>query len=545
MPRALLFFISFAILFGQTRPSLGDAFRTTDDGSQLYFVSNLMLRGSTDENPRASRLFKLVNGTYSLVSQFPSGGPWYPMEPRLSGDGTVVGYVASQGCGNSCNLSSGQGYETVLQFPNSATPVTLPGYCQISRIPQYALCVLAQPSLQQVAIVNIATMQTSALQNTACHGRNLLTSDGQALAWDKNHVVLFTAANVQQLPFTVDDCPAISDDGSTIVYVSNQKLFTYNVATGASTLLNGDLVRSFAIDGVSNDGTVILQAGVMYRTTDGAVIPLISPFGDWPSVLAGGGQYAWNAFTKFGQSGDVGDFTDPTPTFAINGTVVPGSQVVIQGQNFTDVSAHALTFPGPTSLAGVQVKINGTPIPLLSVSPTTVNIQIPWELTGGTLELDTQGNSAFVQGPISLFVGDWAPVRASPAIKADFSAEIGQSNPANPGDVVNFYLTGIGPVSPAVKDFVPTPANPLPFATRSFQIVYQPAPGSASTALPIYYAGLAPGLIGIYQLTVQTPLQVSKTPGGAVPVLLSLYLRLPQPVLVNPVNLPVWMTPNQ
>jgi hypothetical protein len=191
MPRALLLFLTPILFFGQsTQPSPADAFATTDDGSQLYFISSLVLRGSTGEST-TPKLFKYASGTFSLVAQVPYSNPggnvsyWDFLEPRVSGDGNVSGYVATQGCGNSCNLSAGQGYLTTLQLPGSATPITLPYYCQISRNAQFALCVTAEPSLQQVAIVNLPTMQMSVPQSTVCHGKNLITSDGRALAWNQ------------------------------------------------------------------------------------------------------------------------------------------------------------------------------------------------------------------------------------------------------------------------------------------------------------------------------------------------------------------------
>jgi uncharacterized protein (TIGR03437 family) len=541
MLRALSFFFTSLILVAQgTQPSSADSFATTDDGSQLYFISGLMLRGSTDETP-AAKLFKYVARTYSLVTQIPAGSGWYMLAPRLSGDGTVAGYVASQDCGNSCNLSPGQGYQTVLQFPRLAAPVTLPYYCQISRNAQYALCVTAQPLLQQVAIVNLSTMQMSSPQSTVCHGRNLITSDGHALAWDQHHVSLFAASGAQQLSISVESCPAISDDGSTIVYVSNQKLFAYNVASGNSALLNGELWRSDAIDGVSNDGTVILQSGLMYRTTDSAVIPLGVDLGAGlvtPNLLAGGGVYAWAGFAQFDSAGEVLDATDPTPVYYVTGQSAPGSQIVVQGRNLTNSVAHALTFPGPITLAGVEVKLNGIPVPLISVSPTSVNFQLPWEVTAATLEVDTNTASKFVQGSSYLFLAPLVPRLVSGAINANFSAEIGQSNPANPGDVVNFYLTGLGPVSPSAADGVPAPSNPLSVITTAITVSYQSQP------LKIYYAGLAPGLIGIYQLTVQTPAKVQQVLDGSGPVQTTLTLQFSSPNLINAVSLPVWIAPN-
>jgi uncharacterized protein (TIGR03437 family) len=120
------------------------------------------------------------------------------------------------------------------------------------------------------------------------------------------------------------------------------------------------------------------------------------------------------------------------------------------------------------------------------------------------------------------------------AISLDFSQVNSPTYPAKPGDIVNFYLTGLGAVAPTVADGALSPSNPLP------RLVNPVTVSSGSTPLTVFYAGLAPGQIGIYQLTVQTPLEVVGNPlfpnRGPVYVFMTL----------NSYALPaVWMIPNQ
>src|SRR6202021_678183 len=67
-------------------------------------------------------------------------------------------------------------------------------------------------------------------------------------------------------------------------------------------------------------------------------------------------------------------------------SVAPGTIVSINGANLAGQSVSAdLTQPQlPTTLGGVIVYFNGIPAPLLYVSPTQINAQIPWELTSAT-----------------------------------------------------------------------------------------------------------------------------------------------------------------
>ena len=62
--------------------------------------------------------------------------------------------------------------------------------------------------------------------------------------------------------------------------------------------------------------------------------------------------------------------------------IAPGSLVTLLGHDFTTTtaSAPADADPLPRSLAGVEVYFNGIPAPLLYVSPTQINAQIPWDV---------------------------------------------------------------------------------------------------------------------------------------------------------------------
>jgi uncharacterized protein (TIGR03437 family) len=541
MPRALFCLFITLPLFGQSRPSPADSYATTDDGSQLYFVSNFVLRGSNGETT-APKLFKYDGANFSLAVQVPYiPGPennfYALLSPRISGDGSVVGYVATGGCGNSCDVVGG--YQTTLRFPGAAAPLTLPYYCQISRNARYALCVTAESSLQQVGIVNLSTMQMSAPQLTACHGRNLITSDGRALALDGQQVVLFSATSVQEIATDSYDCPVISDDGSVIAYPSHRGVIAYDVATGTTAALTPacGICNSQSPGAITNDGARVLVGGTLIRT-DGGGSAAVDPDPGNAYILSGNGLVAYSGLSRIDiGSGVVTQLAQPTPQIFPQGIWVPGSYYLVQGQDLSTTSASATSFPCPTTLAGLQVFVNGTAVPLISASPTSVAFQLPWETPyNASLQLAANTGSQFVQGPLQLLLAPFSPLQQGSAINENFTAVITQSNPANPGDVVTFYLSGLGAVTAAVPDGLPTPASLLPVLASAITVSY------GTTPLKIYYAGLAPGLIGIYQLTVQTPAQVPKT---ALPVPVNLGLQLSPPQSVVPYNLMVWMNPNQ
>ena len=81
---------------------------------------------------------------------------------------------------------------------------------------------------------------------------------------------------------------------------------------------------------------------------------------------------------------------------------------------------------------------------------------------------------------------------------ADYSL-VTPSNPAQPGEYLIVYLSGLGAVSPAVSDGAAAPLNPLSWSANTFTVFIGGQP-----VTPVY-AGLAPGLVGLYQLDVQVP----------------------------------------
>ena len=67
--------------------------------------------------------------------------------------------------------------------------------------------------------------------------------------------------------------------------------------------------------------------------------------------------------------------------------VAPGTLVTIMGSNLSDVPAEGVTgVPGsngyyPNTIGGVEVYFDGIKAPLLFVSPTQINTQIPYEVS--------------------------------------------------------------------------------------------------------------------------------------------------------------------
>jgi uncharacterized protein (TIGR03437 family) len=91
-------------------------------------------------------------------------------------------------------------------------------------------------------------------------------------------------------------------------------------------------------------------------------------------------------------------------------------------------------------------------------------------------------------------------------VKADFSGVL-TSDP-QPGEVFVVYATGLGPVVGQVQTGVPAPADALLPIRGEFRCRFFPYTADAETL----FAGLAPGLTGVYQVNLRMPQAPSAAP---------------------------------
>ena len=185
--------------------------------------------------------------------------------------------------------------------------------------------------------------------------------------------------------------------------------------------------------------------------------------------------------------------------------------------------------PLPTDLADIQVLVDNTPAPLYFVSPQQINLFVPNNAsTSGTAEFQVQRKSTgqiLASGPVQMNV-------ASPGLFTVNSNGTGQvaalnqdntvnspTNQASRGSVIQMFGTGQGlvpgapPDGEAPKGAVPTPDNPRIIIGNCF--VDDPACTGDSGQL-LQYSGLAPGLVGVWQINVKIP--SATAPASNVPV---------------------------
>ncbi|MDQ6708618.1 MAG: hypothetical protein M3Z85_21880 [Acidobacteriota bacterium] len=166
-----------------------------------------------------------------------------------------------------------------------------------------------------------------------------------------------------------------------------------------------------------------------------------------------------------------------------------------------------------SALTGDHITVNGREAPLLSPPGGLPVIQIPWDLPEQPVTFTMYGGDSpfeiLARYPVSDFYPQgFAPGspglnEGQPAYRQDWSATTYQS-PAVPGEIVHIYAVGLGATDCAVETGKPAPVDRLCRITRRAEWKWTTALG-VSVPAEILFAGLAPGMIGLYQIDVRVP----------------------------------------
>lgn len=214
--------------------------------------------------------------------------------------------------------------------------------------------------------------------------------------------------------------------------------------------------------------------------------------------------------------------------------LVPGGIVSIFGTNLSNVSGivAADKTPLPTEISGTRVMVSGfadsglttSAAPLFAVANVNgqeqINLQIPWEVVGSGCYVSAPDGCdvtvVVINNGVSsnrVVLNAWAD--AQPGIftvdgiyGAILHATTGQlvtaSTPAARGEVVSIYATGMGP------GFRPLPATGVPASADPLSIDLGTPPVTVGgLRAKVLFSGLAPGFVGLNQINVQIPTNVS------------------------------------
>ncbi len=200
----------------------------------------------------------------------------------------------------------------------------------------------------------------------------------------------------------------------------------------------------------------------------------------------------------------------PTVTAVVNAAsydaAVPrGCLISIFGIRLARATASAASLPLPSKLEDAAVLVGPLELaaPLYFVSPTQINAQLPFEALGDTLSLvvtTTEGRSKpFLLRPVAygpgLFTRDSSGKGPVLALTPNFQL----ADAVAPGQPLILYATGLGPTDPPVVSGNPgATQEPLNRVTTVPEVFA----GDYAIPAPVAFAGLAPGLAGVYQINV-------------------------------------------
>ena len=200
-----------------------------------------------------------------------------------------------------------------------------------------------------------------------------------------------------------------------------------------------------------------------------------------------------------------------------NPGLAAGSLVSIFGAALSPETRAASFLPLPVTLGSTVVTVGGQPAPLIYVSPTQINLQVPFELTGATADIVIShpgGRSATITAPLASTQPGvfFSASTGLGAILQNSDGKLTSERPAKAGDFLQVYATGLGAVSPPVATGLGAPLNRLSNTVEQARVTI------AGRDAPVAFAGLAPGFAGLYQLTIQVP---AGLPSGRQPLSVS------------------------
>jgi uncharacterized protein (TIGR03437 family) len=203
--------------------------------------------------------------------------------------------------------------------------------------------------------------------------------------------------------------------------------------------------------------------------------------------------------------------------------VAPGGLASVFGSQLSPMTLASTDVPLPTVLADSCLTVNGAVVPVVFVSPTQINFQLPVGISGNAeVVLRTPGGvsdslrtTILASAPSIFRSGTAGPMTEIPTVVRETNGGlVTVSNPIHPSDRITIYLTGLGRTSPEVATGAAAPSNPL--ATTIVPVTVS----LGGVELFVEYAGLTPGTVGVYQINASVPFKGIPT-GFEIPLVIS------------------------
>lgn len=488
--------------------------------------------------------------------------PFDLSSPQTSSDGSTL---LIQGHSDSVSTGLPIGVPTATNDPEETSTTTLfrpgnppksfPGNLSISPNGRYALQVQASYRKDRL-LIDLQTGASLSFPNSispSLETRQPVSNRGTAIVADSfpSRLVVYSFFGPAHSVLNTNDPNghsqvAIDADATTILYTSTPRKGPRSVRLFLSP--GNRILSPPGLDchssSLSLDGTrtifLCTSEGIsqLYTATipSGQPTPLpIHSAGLQSAILSGDGQVIFS-LTNQGQilrthlpTLRSSEITPPTPFLTLprsrpsNGSIL---RIGIFTAAPSELPVPSFSVPGSllrlsgAGLLSTTFTLDNAPLPILQSAANEAYIQIPWD----TLPIEQSSRSAqvlvhatipspWLPPPYQLQIYDSAPTLlnspktgAPLAFHSNFSAPINASNPLRYNQIFHLYATGFGPTTPQPPTGQPSPLAPLKTPIQctattddDFRNPIAPRP------IKVLYAGLAPGLIGLYQLDLATP----------------------------------------
>jgi len=203
--------------------------------------------------------------------------------------------------------------------------------------------------------------------------------------------------------------------------------------------------------------------------------------------------------------------------------IAPGGLVTLIGPGLTPTIQGVVT--DPTEMAGYSVSFDGIPAPILALvnqdGNQQINAQVPFEELPGTTDnitIETPQGSASLSNitvnPLSpgiftngTLAADGTNYPLAEALRPDGSY-VSASNPAQRGENITFFATGLGQTAPNASTGVPGQPGQIVAGA-----LYAGVNNQGNAVVSAIYQ---PNALGLYAVTIQIP--ATTTPGPAQPL---------------------------
>ena len=218
-------------------------------------------------------------------------------------------------------------------------------------------------------------------------------------------------------------------------------------------------------------------------------------------------------------------------SYKVGGALAPGTLVALYGTNLTDTDS-VNTFPLPFRIGGTEVRLAGKLLPLVATSASAgqINAQLPYDLpVDETLQIEVRRNNELsVPEPFvvaaaqpGVFTENQKGSGQGIIVKSDQVTLAKPDTPAERGEIIVIYGTGLGAVDSPVELGQPAPV-PAAKTRNAVKVTIGGRPAE------VLFSGLTPGYAGLYQVNARVPADAPA--GDAVEVVLEVAGQTSAPV---------------